>query len=182
MKKSIFAVALAALSILSTNTVSAQSDNGREERRAEMRARQTERLVRDLKLTDEQKQQFEPVYQRYLNELQAAIPQEQREQGRDRNNPSDLTDSAATVQLQQLFDRQEQQLQQQQLRLEIQKKYLAEFSAFLTPQQLLRVFTPQQRNNNNQGRQQGNRGQRGGFGGGQGGPRGGFGGGDGGDF
>ncbi|MBO4906785.1 MAG: hypothetical protein J5486_07115 [Bacteroidaceae bacterium] len=179
MKKTIFALALA-IGALFTNTLSAQESDNRDSRRAEYQARQTERLIKDLKLDDAKKQQFEPIYQRYLNELSATMPQRQAEE-RQRQNADNLSDAEATTQLQAMFDKQEQQIQQQQLRLEIQKKYLAEFSAILTPQQLLRVFTPQQRNRGgNGGGRQGGRGPRGdGFGGG---PRGGGFGGPGEDF
>ena len=63
---------------------------------------------------------------------------------------------------------------------EIQKKYYAEFSKTLKPQQLIRIFGQQrpQGQRGQQGNQQGQRGQRGNGGrGGFGGPGGGFGGG-----
>lgn len=158
-------------------------DNDRAARRQEMQARQTERLIKDMKLSDEQKPKFEAIYARYMEEMSATRTQ----QNRDRQNDNkDLTDAEATAKLNEQFARQAEQIQQQQLRLDIQKKYCAEFSAVLTPQQLLMVFQPQAQQMNRQG-QQGGRGNRGGFGGGGnrggfggGGPRGGFGGG--GDF
>ena len=109
------------------------------------------------------------------------VPQRQQTDGetgasaqQDRKEKKELTDAAATARLQELFTRQENQIQQSQQRLDIQKKYCAEFSSFLTPQQLLRVFQPQQNRVRGQmgGRGQGGRGGRGGFGG----DRGGFGG------
>jgi uncharacterized membrane protein YgcG len=182
MKKSIFMLAMAAMMFGSVSNTNAQDDNNqRQARRSDMRGRQTERLMKDLKLTDEQKAKFEPIYKNYQTELSALRTPRQQVDGQTGASAQDgsdkkeeLTDAAATARLQTIFDRQAQQIQLSQQRLDIQKKYCAELSAFLTPQQLLRVFRPQQ--NPNQ-RQQGRGGQgRGGdFGGGRG-PRGGFGG------
>lgn len=158
---------------LPTNT-NAQDNGDREARRQEMMARQTERLMKDLKLTDEQKVEFEPIYQRYQAEMLAV-----RQDAADNENvdAKSLTDEQAVAQLQKQFDREAEQIQQMQLRLEIQKKYCAEMSAVLTPQQLVRVFQ-QQRGRGGRDWQQGNQfqGGRGPRGGGFGGPRGGFGG------
>ena len=181
MKKSIFILSMAAMLFGSINT-NAQDNNNRESRRAEMQTRQKERLVKDLKLTDEQRTTFEPIYENYQKELAALRPQHQQVDGETgasqqggKKEKEELTDAVATSRLQALFDRQAEQIQQSQQRLDIQKKYCAELSGVLTPQQLLRVFQPQQqRNGQRNGQRQG--GPRGGFGGGQGGPRGGFGG------
>ena len=163
--------------LLSTICVNAQDNRDRDSRRQEMQTRQTERLVKDLKLEGEKKTQFETIYKRYLEELAATRTEQNRERDDEKK---DLTDEEATAKLNEVFARQAEQIQQQQLRLDIQKKYCAEFSAILTPQQLLRVFQQGGRQGGN--RQGGRQGNRGGFGGG---PRGGFGGpggGPGGDF
>ena len=180
MKKSVFLFAFATLTLGNALNVNAQNDNDRAARRQEMQARITEQLIKDLKLTDEQKAKFEPIFANYQKEL-AALRQDQNRDQAEQRNKKDLTEAEATAQLQEVFTRQEEQIQQSQLRLDIQKKYCAELSGVLTPQQLLKVFQPQQ-NRNRQGGQ-GNRGgfggQRGGFGGpggGFGGPGGGFGG------
>lgn len=175
MKTKIWIIALVAALFGTVNNTNAQDDNNRDARRQEMRARQTERLIKDLKLTDEQKGKFEPAYANYLKEI-AATRQENNRDNQAEQTKKDLTDAEATSQLNDIFMRQATQIQQSQLRLDIQKKYCAEFSAYLTPQQLLRVFQPQQ-NPMRQGNGDRQRG-RGGFGGG-GGPRGGFGGGGG---
>lgn len=173
MKKIIFILSMAAMLFGSINNTNAQDNRGRENRRAEMQARATERLIKDLKLSDEQKAKFEPIYQNYLKELSALRTERQQADEND-SKKEELTDAVATSRLQAIFDRQAEQIQQSQQRLDIQKKYCAELSSILTPQQLLRVFQPQQRNG-----QRGGQGFRGGRGG-QGGPRGGFGGGQGG--
>ena len=144
MRKSLFLIALATMFFAGINNTNAQNDNERRGRIAEFRARQTEQLIKDLNLNDEQKTQFEAVYKNYQEEL-IALRQERGQEASDQTQ--DLTDEQATARLQEVFDRQAQQIQQSQMRLDIQKKYCSEFSAFLTPQQLLKVFTPQMNRN-----------------------------------
>ena len=168
-------------------------DNDRAERRTEMQSRQRERLAKELKLNDEQKTKFNDVYARYQNELAALMAPAEgvdaqtgasaQQESKSKKEKKELTEAEATAELQKYFDQQAEQLQKQQARLDIQKKYCAELSAFLTPQQLVKVFRQQRGRNGNgngQQRQRGNRDNRDGFGGG---PRGGgFGGGDRGGF
>ena len=169
MKKTLFFLAMVAMTFGTIGNTNAQDTNNRESRRAEMQARQTERLVKDLKLTDEQKPTFEATYKKYLEEMAATRTRTDRQNERS-NRDKELTEEEATAQLKDLFTRQAEQIQQQQQRLDIQRKYCAELSSILTPQQLLRVFQTSQANRMaGQGRQGGS---RGGFGG-QGGPRGG---------
>ena len=186
MKKSIFTFALAALIFGSALNTNAQDNNMRENRRAEMQAKQMERVIKDLKLSDEERAKFEPIYQNYQNELAAPRTHGEKVDGTTgasaqqendgKKEKKTLTDAEATARLQAIFDRQAKEIEQSQKRLDIQKKYCAELSGILTPQQLLRVFRPHQQN---RGPQQGGRGgfggqgRRGGFGDG---PRGGFGG------
>lgn len=156
---------LAVVAFASVQTVSAQDD--RDARRQEMQKRMMERVEKDMKLDDSKKAKFEEIYGRYQNELMAVRSNRQGDQARERNQkkPQELTDAEATARLQEQFERQAEQIQQQQARLEIQKKYCAEFSSVLTPQQLVILYQPAQqgRGGNRQG------GGRGGFGGGRGG-------------
>jgi Spy/CpxP family protein refolding chaperone len=87
-----------------------------------------------------------------------------------------LSDEEATAKIDENFARQEQQIATMQKRLDVQKKYREEFAKVLTPQQVLRVLTPQrgQGNREQMQRRNGDGERRGGF---EGGPRGGFGGG-----
>ena len=199
MRQTIFGlVALAAVTFGIHADTYAQ-DNNRENRRAEMQARQRERLVKELKLTDEQKPKFEETYTRYQSELAslrnqsevdattgATLQKDSDSDKKDKKDKQELTDAEATARLQAYFDQQTAQLQRQQMRLDIQKKYCAEFSAFLSPQQIVKMFREGQRARGGNNRQAGgrNRGGRDGFGDGQrgGGPRGGFGGGNQGGF
>ena len=177
MNKNIFFTAFVAMTFASLLNTNAQHNSERATRRQEMQARMTENLVKELKLTDDQKAKFDPIYTNYLKEL-AALRQDQTQNRSEQRNQNELTDAEATAKLQEVFTHQEQQIKLSQQRLDVQKKYCAELSSVLTPQQLLRVFQPQQ-NRFRQGGRQGNRGERGG---GFGGPRGGGFGGPAGEF
>ena len=114
------------------------------------------------------------------------------EQASRDNEKKELTAEEAKAQLKENFERQEQQIVTMQKRLEVQKKYADEFSKVLTPEQVLKVLTPQRgQGGRDMNRRQGDgerRGnfdgeRRGGFGGGpRGGGFGGPGGGPGGGF
>ena len=105
-----------------------------------------------------------------------------RQHSHEGDDKKELTDDEANARIQEQFTRQEEQIATLQKRLEIQKKYSAEFAKVLTPQQVLKVLTPQRNNQRGQqrGQENGQRqggwqgGGRGGFGGGFGGPGGGF--------
>ena len=184
MKKNLLALALAAIFVVLAGNVQAQDDQDRAARRQQNQARMTERLVKDLKLTDEQKTKFEEIYGRYLEELNA-LRSEPTQEERQARQKKELTEEEAVLQITKYFENQDKMIQQMQARVDIQKKYLSEFSAILTNAQILRVLQPQMnRGGNAEGGEQGGRGGRGGFGGGN---RGGFGGGggfggNGGDF
>lgn len=148
------------------------AQNQDEERAARMKERQqkqTETLIKDLKLTDEQETTFREIYTRYQAELATTVQvPTQDEQTKSQSKKKELTEAEATTQLNAYFEKQAAQVASQQQRLEIQKKYLPEFSALLTPQQVLKIYQPtrqnQDRNRNNRGGYPGD--DRGGFGGG----------------
>jgi len=191
MKKTII---MAVVALMSCTALFAQE---REQMSAEDRAkaiaerieRSSERMAKDFDLKDETKTTFISIYTAYQQEMFATNQfQGQRfEQPNGEDEKKKLSDEEATAKIQENFTRQEQQIATMQKRLDIQKKYSEEFARVLTPQQVLKVFTPQR----GQGRGQGQRGQgdgerrgnfEGGGRGGFGGPRGGFGGGPGGGF
>ena len=186
MKKIVLMMAIALMSVASVKAQGGQmSDEDRAQRRAEMIQRQGEELAKDLKLSDSEKTSFMELYTKYQNEMFSLFQFQRRDQnnGEERKRLSEMTDEEVTARIQEAFARQEQQIEQQKARLEIQKKYYAEFSKTLKPQQLIRIFGQQrpQGQRGQQGNQQGQRGNggRGGFGGpggGFGGPGGGFGG------
>ena len=183
MKKIVLMMAIALMSVASVKAQGGQmSDEERAQRRAEMIQRQGEELAKDLKLSDSEKTSFMELYTKYQNEMMSQFQFQRRDQnnGEERKKLSEMTDEEVTARIQEAFARQAQQIEQQKARLEIQKKYYAEFSKTLKPQQLIRIFGQQrpQGQRGQQGNQQGQRGQRGNGGrGGCGGPGGGFGGG-----
>ena len=176
-------VALVALFTLSAQ---AQRPNQEEmkERRAQMIAQQAEKLAKECDLKDEAKTQFVATYKAYQDELQSTQRNRQwQRNGQQTAEKKKLSDEEAQKQVQDYFTRQEENIAQLQKRLEVEKKYLAEFQKTLTPQQLAKIF--RQRQQNMGGMQNGQRQygpRQGGFGGPQGNSeRGGFGG-PGGDF
>ena len=181
---------LSLVTIMSMSAMAQRNQENMQARRAEMISTMADRVAKDLNLKDEAKTQFVATYKAYQEELFGTY-QTGRNQGQrgERQNDKKLTDEEAQKQVEQYFERQEQQIKQQQARLEIEKKYLAEFQKTLTPQQVAKIFAPRQQMGMRQGGMQGGRGfggqggmrpgggfGGGGFGGGQ--PGGGFGGGD----
>jgi len=185
MKKTII---LAVLALMTSTALFAQERMSEEERAkaiSERIGQSATRMAKDFNLKDDAQKSFVETYTAYQKEMFATNQmQVQRPQRTDRDEEKkELTDEEATAKIKENFDRQEKQIATMQKRLEIQKKYAEEFGKVLTPQQVLKVLTPQRRGNNREeGRQrgQGNGERRGNFG--EGGPRGGFGGGPRGGF
>lgn len=192
MRKTIM---LAVLALMGSTAVCAQERMSEEERAKAMAERiekSADRLAKDMNLKDDAKQAFVETYTAYQKEMFATNQfQGQRfEQNGREEEKKELSDEEATAKIKENFDRQEQQIATMQKRLEVQKKYAEDFAKVLTPQQVLKVLTPQrgqggrdqmQRRNGDGERRGGNfeGGPRGGFGGG---PRGGGFGGPGGGF
>ena len=180
---------LSLVTMMSLSAMAQRSQENMQARRAEMISTMADRVAKDLNLKDDAKTQFVATYKAYQEELMGTY-QIGRNQGQgqrgERQNDRKLSDEEAQKQVEQYFERQEQQIKQSQARLEIEKKYLAEFQKTLTPQQLAKVFTQRQQMGMRQGGQggrnfggQGGMRPGGGFGGGfGGGGGGGFGGGD----
>lgn len=187
MKKSIIVMAMALLCVGQMQAQREQrSAEDRQKMAAEMAKNQAERLAKDFDLKDDAKSAFVEKYTQYQYEMFANMVQQrpnrdQAQQG-ERKKTSEMTDEEVAQQIKEYFDRQEKQIETQQKRLAIQKKYYEEFSKTLTPKQLIKIFGQQrpQGQRDGQGQRGQGQGQRGGFGGqrgGFGGPGGGFGGG-----
>lgn len=174
-------IAVAVISFGCATGSYAQDNTDRAARIADMQARQTERLTKELNLTDEQKDKFTEVFARYSAEMAALRPGNdrpdaktgatQQQNAKQKAPKKELTDEEANARLDALFTAQAEQIKKSQARLDAQKKYRTEFSTFLTPQQMLKVFRPQQQpSRNGGGNQLGNirNSQRGGQGGGHG--------------
>lgn len=172
---------VSALTFLFVGNVCAQQGQRSEEDRAQMRAemikRVAERSAKDFDLKGDAKEAFLTTFTAYQTEMFQTNMGGMRQRGQEADEKKELSDEEANAKIQEQFTRQEEQIATMQKRLEIQKKYSAEFAKILTPQQVLKVLTPQRNNQRNGQRGQGD-GQRGqgGFGGGFGGGRGGFGG------
>ena len=172
---------VSALTFLFVGNVCAQQGQRSEEDRAQMRAemikRVAERSAKDFDLKGDAKEAFLTTFTAYQTEMFQTNQGGMRQRGQEADEKKELSDEEANAKIQEQFTRQEEQISTMQKRLEIQKKYSAEFAKILTPQQVLKLLTPQRNNQRNGQRGQGD-GQRGqgGFGGGFGGGRGGFGG------
>lgn len=172
---------VSALTFLFVGNVCAQQGQRSEEDRAQMRAemikRVAERSAKDFDLKGDAKEAFLTTFTAYQTEMFQTNQGGMRQRGQEADEKKELSDEEANAKIQEQFTRQEELIATMQKRLEIQKKYSAEFAKILTPQQVLKVLTPQRNNQRNGQRGQGD-GQRGqgGFGGGFGGGRGGFGG------
>ena len=172
---------VSALTFLFVGNVCAQQGQRSEEDRAQMRAemikRVAERSAKDFDLKGDAKEAFLTTFTAYQTEMFQTNQGGMRQRGQETDEKKELSDEEANAKIQEQFTRQEEQIATMQKRLEIQKKYSAEFAKILTPQQVLKLLTPQRNNQRNGQRGQGD-GQRGqgGFGGGFGGGRGGFGG------
>lgn len=185
MKKTIILVVLA---LLGSTAVCAQERMSEEERAKaieERIERSANRMAEELGLkAADTKKAFVETYTAYQKEMFATNQmQGQRQERADREEEKkELSNEEASAKIKENFDRQEQQIATMQKRLEVQKKYAEEFAKVLTPQQVLKVLTPQRGNGqrDQQQRRNGDNNRRGGnF---EGGPRGGFGGGPGGGF
>ena len=185
MRKTII---VAVLALMSTTAVCAQERTSAEDRAASMTERinkTAKRMAKEFDLKEDAQETFVKIYTDYQKEMFATnqIQGQRPERAGQGDEKKELTEEEATAKIKENFDRQEQQIATMQKRLEVQKKYAEEFSKVLTPQQVLKVLTPQRGGNGRgQGQQrgQGNGERRGGFG--EGGPRGGFGGGPRGGF
>ena len=165
---------VSALTFLFVGNVCAQQGQRSEEDRAQMRAemikRVAERSAKDFDLKGDAKEAFLTTFTAYQTEMFQTNQGGMRQRGQEADEKKELSDEEANAKIQEQFTRQEEQIATMQKRLEIQKKYSAEFAKILTPQQVLKLLTPQRNNQRNGQRGQGD-GQRGqgGFGGGRGG-------------
>lgn len=178
MKKTII---LAVVALMGSAAVSAQERLNAEERGKMMSERiekSAERLVKELELKDDAGKTFTEIYVAYQKEMFATNQMQRVETlGRDAEK-KELNAEEASAKIKENFERQEQQIATMQKRLAVQKKYAEEFGKVLTPQQVLKVLTPQRNANGREQLQRRNADgeRRGGF---EGGPRGNFGGGGG---
>jgi len=189
MKKTLILMAFAMMAALSAN---AQRQRMSEEEMAKMRAeqiqKQAEQLAKDIKLEKEDRPAFIELYTKYQNELSESMMQNMQ-QRRNRGEETDafkMSDEDCFAKIAESLTNQEKQIEQSQKRLEITKKYMAEFMGAnkYSAQQLYKIFAEQRRGGMGGfgGGMGGFGGGMGGFGGGNRGGGGGFGGNGGGGF
>lgn len=174
MKKTILMLAVALFSTAAMAQGERRSGEDRAKMRAEMVKNQAERLAKDFELKDDAKTAFVDLYTQYQNELMAPMGERQRgenaEERGERKKLSEMSDEEITNRIQGAFARQEKAIEAMQKRLEVQKKYYAEFGKTLKPQQLMKIFGQQRPQQGGRDAQRGQRdGGRGNFGGGRGG-------------
>ncbi|MCQ2223866.1 MAG: hypothetical protein MJZ35_08790, partial [Bacteroidaceae bacterium] len=180
MKKTILMLTIALLSCVGANAQrnrQRMSDEDRAKQRAEQIQKQSESMAKTLGIKDDAaKTAFIEKYVAYQTELQSSMNMNfGRMGGDDDKKPEKMTDEECFSKIKDALEMQEQQATSSAKRLEVTKKYLAEFMQMLTPQQLVQIFAPSRGNFGGGGGRGGFGG--GGFGGGM--PGGGFGGGGG---
>lgn len=190
MKKTLLVAVMAmSCAALSAQERGRMSDEERAKNISERIEKSADRMAEDFNLKDDAKDAFIKCYSEYQKEMFATNQQQSQrmEQNIRTDDKKELSDEEATAKIKENFTRQEQQIATLQKRLEVQRKYCEELSKILTPQQVLKVLTPQrgERGQGGQGlrnqeqRRVGQGERRGNF---EGGPRGGFGGGQRGGF
>lgn len=117
-------------------TASAQQHNGKRGERAEwfrqMGKYKTDFIADELKLTEEQKQKFTPVYEKMQDES-SRLAREARNMERDVRKKGD---SATDLELEKAA---EAQVELKARQGELEKKYFAQLKSILTPRQLFNL-------------------------------------------
>ena len=194
IRKTIFIAVMAAFGILAANAQEEASTN-RAAKRAEMTVKSAEKFVKEFNLEGDAQKSFVQTYSHYVEELancdsavksgssQAGTKEAgKKEAGKKEagkkvdGKKAELTDAEATEKLNDMLTRQQNAIESMKARLEVQKKYVAEFGKVLTPAQVYKVMGRQRTQAGQRpGLQQGGAGRsamgrermgRGGFGGG----------------
>lgn len=161
--------------IVSTQSMAQRpSDEEMQARRAEAVEKRADKLAKDFNLEGDAREAFINTYKAFQKDLQG-IRRDRQMQLREDAEKKKISEEEAQKQLDEYFSRQEKQLQAQQQRLDIEKKYYAELSKTLTARQLVKIFGRQQGNRPSGQQRPGGFSPQGGHGGGH--PGGGFGGG-----
>lgn len=130
MKRMLIVAALSLMAVGQVQAQDEQTDESREAKRTELIAKSGERLAKSFSLEGDAKESFLATYAAYQKEMFATNerrerPAEARRQ--DGEGKKELTDEQATERIEANLKRQEQQAGQLQKRVEIQKRYYAEF-------------------------------------------------------
>ncbi len=157
IRKTIFIAVMAAFGILAANAQEEASTN-RAAKRAEMTVKSAEKFVKEFNLEGDAQKSFVQTYSHYVEELancdsavKSGSSSESNQAGKKKAGSSragkkvdgkkaELTDAEATEKLNDMLARQQKAIEGMQARLEVQKKYVAEFGKVLTPAQVYKVM------------------------------------------
>lgn len=152
IRKTIFIAVMAAFGILAANAQEEASTN-RAAKRAEMTEKSAEKFVKKFNLEGDVQKSFVQTYSNYVEELancdsavKAGSSSGSNQAGKKQagkkvdGKKAELTDAEATEKLNNMLARQQKAIEGMQARLEVQKKYVAEFGKVLTPAQVYKVM------------------------------------------
>lgn len=148
IRKTIFIAVMAAFGILAANAQEEASTN-RAAKRAEMTEKSAEKFVKKFNLEGDAQKSFVQTYSNYVEELancDSAVKSGTSQAGKKQagkkvdGKKAELTDAEATEKLNNMLARQQKAIEGMQARLEVQKKYVAEFGKTLTPVQVYKVM------------------------------------------
>lgn len=129
--KNLIRIALMAVMLTAWgSTLWAQQDNRQRITREELAEKQARHIAEQMAMSDSTAQQFVEVYCRQQAEIWALGPRERKQDRRDRK---ELTDAETDQMLKDRFAHSEKIL-------DIRQKYYEEYSKFLTPRQINRVY------------------------------------------
>lgn len=104
--------------------------------------RRAVRMADEFGLKDETRVKFMASYKAYMQQMMRHRVAETQMEGENRKKPADYTDEEAKARVQVEFDRKAQSIVDAYNRLDVEKKYYEEFSTYLNPKQLMRIFVP----------------------------------------
>lgn len=148
IRKTIFIAVMAAFGILAANAQEEASTN-RAAKRAEMTEKSAEKFVKKFNLEGDAQKSFVQTYSNYVEELancDSAVKSGTSQAGKKQagkkvdGKKAELTDAEATEKLNNMLARQQKAIEGMKARLEVQKKYVAEFGKVLTPAQVYKVM------------------------------------------
>lgn len=142
MKKLLWIMAGVLIGTFSQETMAQGRATGRENMNVgQLMEKRAGRLADELKLEGVARDSFIVTYKNYQEELMAHRRVPERMAAAE-NNGGEMTEEEAAVRLKTVFDNKAQDIVDAYNRLEVDKKYYAEFSKSLSSVQLLKIFAP----------------------------------------
>ena len=148
MIRKTFLIALMAMSSVLVANAQESGQKDRTAKRAEMTEKSAEKFVKKFNLEGDVQKSFVQTYSNYVEELancdsavKAGSSSGSNQAGKKVDGKkAELTDAEATEKLNDMLARQQKAIEGMQARLEVQKKYVAEFGKVLTPAQVYKVM------------------------------------------